>query len=206
LDEVDVASILGAPAESLSPESLKALQRLLSDAVDLRRQLDAAEHHRRYLEDHADLYPGLNCLNGHAFLRELDAFMVEDAGREGETWGWLWVIHTDGIDHAVNRYGIHAGEAILQGLFNTVHRAAYNGEPQAYFGFGLFCWLMIDPDPVETERRFAAFAEMHTDPSLSLTYGKAPMVVGKTAAESLDQADQNRLRLTKLATSDTVQL
>ncbi len=197
LDEVDVASILGAPASSLSPESLRALQRILADAGDLRRQLDAAEHHRRHLEDQADLYPGLPCLNGHAFLRELDAFMIEDAGRDGEEWARLWVIQADGLDHVVGQQGLGMGEAILKAIYNALHQVASDGEPLAYFGFGLFSWLMIGTDQGESDRRLNAFLDAAKQEAVAITCGSSPLVVGKNAALALEDAEAERLRLTQ---------
>jgi len=207
--DVDVASILGVPAESLSQESLRILQRILGDAEDLRRQLDAAERHRRHLEDQADLYPGLQCLNGHAFVRELDAFMVEDSERHGEDWGWLWVIHADGIDHAAGRNGLAFGGKILRDIFEALRRTAQTGEPLAYLGFGTFGWVMIGQDAAGAQSRlngFLAAAKMSvTGVPLDFTTGMAPLIAGKTATQAVEEAEIRRMQLTGPVSSDSVQ-
>ena len=209
-DEHDVACIEGMPVDKLTPELVQIFQKLLSDAAALRGQLDAAKHHRRQLEDHADHYPGLPCLNGHAFVRELDAFLREQSTQNAEDFGHLAVIHVGGIEAAVGRWGIEAGEFAVLHIWGILHQRAQQGEPLAYWGFGTFSWLLIGSDAqdrlnimLENLRQSPpqwqdAFVELH------VSSGMAPVLGGKTAEQAVLDAESNRLNLTRTLPPDSV--
>ena len=213
LDEHDVTSIFGLPPDSVSPEILKSLQKMLTDVGDLRGRLDASERNRRHLEDQADLYPGLPCLNGHAFLRELDAFLFGESGRGDTEWGRLAVIHVDGIERAVGRLGTEVGAFALRYVWDVFHRAASEGEPLAYLGFGTFCWLLLGPEGQGVPDRLNGVLDaLRQAPpvwrdrpiEIGVSAGVAPLLADLGAAQALDQADKARLRLTEPMPSDSV--
>ncbi len=202
LDEHDVASIFGLPPESLPPEVVKTVQRMLNELSDTRGQLDAALRHRRQVEDQADLFPGLPCLNGHAFVRELDAFLSSESLNIGQDWGQLAVLHFDGIGHVAGRMGLTAGESILKHVWDILHRAALSGEPLAYLGFGTFSWLLIGQGAdVSQDRLTRVVKSLRLSPpiwygqsiALAVSVGTAPLVAGQGAVQALNDADQNRL-------------
>ena len=201
LDEHDVASVLGVPVQALTPEMLAKLQKLLHDASDLRHQLDVAQHHRRQLEDQADLYPGLPCLNGHAFVRELDAFLREQSSQSAEDWGHLAVIHVAGGEAAAGQWGMEAGQAILYQVWDRLHGMAQDGEPLACWGLGGFSWLLIGPES-EVLRRVQsaqdALSGFHpiwenAEVTLTVTVGAAPLLKGQGAEQALSNADLDRI-------------
>jgi len=198
----DVASIFGVAPESLPPGVLAALQRLLGEVGQIRGQLDAAERHRRQLEDQGDLFPGLPCLNGHAFIRELDAFLNGHSATIGQEWGQLAVIHTGGIEHAVGQLGLGAGDRALKHVWDILHRAALSGEPLAYLGFGTFSWLLIGQGSEVFQDRLASVAEtLRQSPpmwygqqiALDVSIGVAPLLAGQGAIQALNDADTDRL-------------
>jgi GGDEF domain-containing protein len=197
----DFASIFGLPAESMAPEIIGAVQQMLNEAGDLRGQLAAAEHHRRHLEDQADLYPGLGCLNAHAFIRELDAFLAATSWQAEQIMGQLAVIHVGGLDLAVGLYGMDCGDQALRCLWERLRSQAMAGEPIAYLGFGLFCWLMIDPEAAQAEHRLTGAAQsLRQVPPLwreiplllSISTGLAPLIPEQGIVQTLRQADCNR--------------
>ena len=197
--EQDVASIFGLPVGAMSPEMLLVVQKLLSDAANLRSQLDVAQRHRRQLEDQTDHVPGLPCLNGHAFVRELDAFLQDQSAQDGDDWGHLAVLQVCGVEAAIQHWGMAAGEAVLNQIWEIIHGATQAGEPVAYRGFGLFCWLIIGGEAQTRLHNLQANLQnalpvwdQHPVP-LTVSAGLAPLLSGQGAVQALDAADRQRI-------------
>jgi len=203
LDEHDIVSIFGLPADALPAEVVTSVQRLLNEAGDLRSQVDAAERHRRLLEDQADHYPGLPCLNAHAFVRELDAVFDTENRQMDAEWGTVAVVHIGGIERAVGTLGINVGDGALRHVWDALHRYALAGEPLAYLGFGAFCWLLIGPWAEDGQKRLsAALGVLHQSPpewlgntlDLTVSCGTAPLIAEGGAMSALSAADRNRVQ------------
>ena len=200
-DEADVASVLGLPVHVLTPDVLAKLQKLLAEASQLRAQLDVAQHHRQQLEDHADHYPDLPGLNGHAFVRELDAFLRQAEPQQVPDWGQVAVIHVTGIEAVAETKGFAAARDIQRQVWDRLHQSAMAGEPLACLGHGAFCWLLIGPD---AQRRLTdvvltvqqtLFPVGETTVTLAVSAGLAPLISGQGAESALNQADANRTQL-----------
>ncbi|CCQ74370.1 GGDEF domain-containing protein [Magnetospira sp. QH-2] len=77
IDEVRVeASVLGIPAEELTPEVVVAIRKLMEEAETLRRELAATRRHESHLGKLADNHSYLPLYNRRAFLREMSKALV----------------------------------------------------------------------------------------------------------------------------------
>ena len=200
--EGDAALILGVEPAGLPDGVMKAVMRLLGELGGLRLKAEAAERHHRLAEDLADHFPGLPCLNAHAFLREIDAYIQAESIAEDESIGVLALVHADGLDHWAGQHGFHAAELALRHVWDMVGNALEAGEPVAHLGHGMFCMLMIEREVSSATRRLDHLADqLRQTPvvwqdhplSLAITVGYASVIGGMGAARALDEADENRL-------------
>ena len=195
----DMTSVFGQSAAALPEAVQEGLQRILGELAALHQQLDVARHQRHSLEDRADHYPDLPCLNGYAFVRELDAFLDSTATRDQQDWGYVAMIHVDGIEAAVARWGIAAADMAQRQVWETLYASSISGEPLAYLGYGSFCWLLIGADAVgrvdvllDALRALPLVFGEHPIP-LTPTAGLAPLQSGQGAVAALEAAEAVRV-------------
>ena len=195
----DMTSVFGHSAAALPEAVQEGLQRVLGELAALHQQLDVARHQRHALEDRADHYPNLPCLNGYAFVRELDAFLDSTAARDQQDWGHIAMVHVDGIEAAVARWGIAAADLAQRQVWECLHASSSPGEPLAYLGYGSFCWLLIGAD---APGRVGALVDalktlplVFNDHAISLTptAGLAPLRSGQGAVAALEAAEVVRV-------------
>ena len=108
-EAADVASVLGLPAEAVTPQLLAAVVPLLAEIDRLHWVAEQAEHRARWLERQSDRHSVVPCLTRRAFVRELDSFL---AG--GDASGTLGLIQVAGVEALRQVHGLAAGEGALR--------------------------------------------------------------------------------------------
>ena len=90
----DTTSIMGIPAEELSPRVQQAVTTLMAEVDQLKRDLENSKKRLRETEDMADQDPLLPMLNRRAFVRELDRVIsLQNAMMAMRAWCFsIWII------------------------------------------------------------------------------------------------------------------
>ncbi len=199
--EEDAAQILGFGVGTLPADVLKIILKLLAEAGRWKAEANAADRHRHHLEDLADSYPGLPCLNTHAFLRDLDGF-AQSGSEIGAQLGMLILIHVAGLDQAVAAFGMDAGDFLGHRVFETISARTPDGDLLACLGHGAYAIAVPGIDAIQAQGRLddilAAFAVDTPDWQgvplpFAVTGAIAPIVQGQSAALILHTADENRI-------------
>lgn len=199
--EEDAAQILGFGVGTLPADVLKIILKLLAEAGRWKAEANAADRHRHHLEDLADSYPGLPCLNTHAFLRDLDGF-AQSGGEIGAQLGMVILIHVAGIDQAVAEHGMEAGDFLAHRVFETISARTPDGDLLACLGFGAYAVAVPGIGEDQARARLAELLEAFTAQvpdwrgapmPLAVTGAVAPIVQGHSAALILHTADESRL-------------
>jgi GGDEF domain-containing protein len=213
--EEDAASILGFGVGTLPADVLQIILKLLAEAGRWKAEANAADRHRHHLEYLADSYPGLPCLNTHAFLRDLDGFAqsatqsatqsangIEPGGEIGAHLGMVLLVHVSGIDQAVARHGLDAGDHLAHRIFESISARTPDGDLLACLGFGAYAVAVPGIDADTAQRRLdellTGLAALAPDwrgeaVPVSATGAIAPIVQGQSAALILHIADESRL-------------
>lgn len=201
LTEHDAASILGFEVGALPDDVLKIVLKLLAEVARWKAEADAALRLRHHLEDLADSFPGLPCLNAHAFMRELEGF-AQSGTEIGASLGMVLLIHVAGIDQATARHGLAAGDFLSRRVFDALTTQTPQGDPIACLGFGAYAVAAPGIDQTSAARRLddlarglsALTVEWQNQPiALSITGAAAPIIQGQAAVEIMRAADERRL-------------
>lgn len=200
LTEHDAASILGFEVGTLPADVLKIVLQLLAEVGRWKADADAAQHLRHHLEDLADSFPGLPCLNAHAFMRELEEF-AQSGTEIGAHLGMVLLIHVAGLDQAVANHGLAAGDFLSRQLFDAITAQTPQGDPIACLGYGAFAIAVPGIDQTAAVRRLEDLVrglstqviEWQGQPiRLSVTSATAPIFQGQAAVEIMHAADERR--------------
>ncbi len=196
----DVASVLGAPADSLPAPVMEAALRLLGEIERLRWQVEQDGHHIAHLEQLADADPVLPCLNRRAFLRDLDAFL-EDKGGGADPMGTVAAVHVGGIERLSLTRGLAAAEAALRYAAAILQGGVRASDLTAHLDGGDFAMLFTVADRAGAEERLAAIRARLNFPAfiwdgeevdLPLRAGFHLLVPGEDAETALAAADRDR--------------
>lgn len=108
-DVDDVASVLGLPANAVTPALLAAVTPLLAEVDRLRWTAEQAERRALWLERQSDRHSVVPCLTRRAFVRELDSFLTGGMAR-----GTVALIQVAGVEALRQFHGLAAGEGALR--------------------------------------------------------------------------------------------
>jgi len=192
----DVASVLGLPAESLTPELLAALGPLLAEFERLRA--DAEHWHRRetWMEHQADRHSVVPALNRRAFVREVEAFLGG-----GDSHGVLATLQVAGVEALRQLHGLAAGEGALRHIAAHVLGAVRGSDLVACVGGSDFAILLPgSEEPQARDKLSEIVARIKTPPftwlgqpiPLTPAFGLCRLVRGEGAEQALAAADRNR--------------
>ena len=108
---VDVAAVLGATEQALSPAMQQCFLELVQHLERLREELERVRMHESYLVNAADKHPSLPALNRRAFMGALTRLL--QTSERAELPGSLALLHVSGIEALREAHGLAAAEAAL---------------------------------------------------------------------------------------------
>lgn len=168
----DVASVLGLPADAVTPALLAALTPLLAEMDRLHWAAEQAEHRANWLESRSDRHSVVPCLTRRAFVRELDSFL---AG--GDTIGTLAVVQVAGIEALRQFYGIAAGEGALRHIAAVILGALRNSDMVGCVGGSDFVVLLPGTTEEQARPKLDSIRARMTDPPYTWMGQRIPMQV-----------------------------
>src|SRR5579871_238848 len=108
---VDVAAVLGATEQALSPAMQECFLELVEHVERLREELERVRMHETYLVNAADKHPTLPALNRRAFMGALSRLL--QTSERAELPGSLALLHVSGLESLREAHGLAAADAAL---------------------------------------------------------------------------------------------
>lgn len=192
----DVASVLGLPADQVTPSILAAMVPLLAEIDRLHWHSEQIEHRLAWMEHQSDRHSVVPCLTRRALVRELDSLM---AG--GDSYGAVVLIQVTGVEALRQIHGLAAGEGALRHICANIIGALRNTDVVGCLGGSDFAILMpgsdLDHARAKSEeicQRIIAptFSWLDQDIPLSPAFGLYALREGDGAEQALAAADRSR--------------
>ena len=192
----DSASIMGIPADELSPNVQQAVMTLMAEVDRLKRDLENSRERMRELEDMADQDPLVPVLNRRAFMRELERAMSY-AKRYGGIASVIY-LDLDGFKQINDVHGHAAGDAVLRAVVELLLANTRQSDVIGRIGGDEFAVILMQT-PIDLAMEKAksllrlvrelkvAFEDRIVQPSA--TAGLSSIDDGEDATEVLAQAD-----------------
>jgi len=194
---VDVAAVLGATEQALSPAMQACFLELVEQAERLREELERVRMHESYLESAIDRHPTLPALNRRAFMAALTRLL--QASERAELPGTLAILHVSGIEAVRQTHGLAAALAALTFVAEEVMTELRQTDLLGYLDSSDFAIALAvaEPDGARAKiDRIAAtlaatsFLWEETPISLGIGVGMVTFETGMTAESLLAAADQ----------------
>lgn len=195
-DAEDVASVLGLPADHVSPEVVEALSNVLGEIDRLHFLNTQSEYRLRHLERLADHHTIVPALNRRGFVRELDSFL---AGGEAE--GVLVIFHVAGIEVMGGVHGLVASEGALRHVCAAIIQELRASDLIACIGGSDFAVLMPACTKEDAAAKIASIVHHVNEPgftwmgrreTLTVQWGMHDLSVGEGAEQAVAAADRSR--------------
>lgn len=192
----DVASVLGLPADAVTPALLAAVTPLLAEIDRLHWTADQAERRAHWLERQSDRHSVVPCLTRRAFVRELDSFLTG-----GEAHGTVALIQVAGIEALRQIYGLASGEWALRHVAAAIVGALRASDMVGCLGGSDFALLMPGTPEDQARLKVQSICARIADPSftwlghrvpLTPAFGLHALVAGDSAEASIAAADLAR--------------
>lgn len=133
----DIASVLGLPADAVTPALLAAVEPLLAEVDRLHWLAEQADHRAQWLERQSDKHSVVPCLTRRAFVRELDSFL---AG--GASYGTVALAQVAGVEALRQLFGLAAGEGALRHIAGVILGGLRNSDMVGCLGGSDFAILL----------------------------------------------------------------
>lgn len=195
-EAADVASVLGLPAEAVTPALLEAVTPLLAEIERLHWLADQAEHRAHWLERQSDRHSVVPCLTRRAFVRELESFL---AG--GQAFGSVALVQVAGIEALRQIYGLAAGEGALRHVAAVVVGALRASDMVGCLGGSDFAILMPGTTLDQARTKIEAICARIPDPAFTWLGHRIPLqpamglhelTAGDSAEAAIAAADRAR--------------
>lgn len=191
----DLASVLGLPAEAVSPALLAALTPLLSEMDRLRWELDQAERRLDWRERQADRHSIVPCLSRRAFVRELESLL-----QGGDAHGSLAVVQVAGIEALRQIHGMAAGDGALRHCCANILGALRSTDLVGCLGGSDFALLLLGAGADEARDKLEEIVGRIKEPAYTWLGQRIPLTpafglaaIDRDGAEpALAAADRNR--------------
>ena len=192
----DVASVLGLPADEVTPALLAAVTPLLAEIDRLHWMAEQAEHRANWLERQSDRHSVVPCLTRRAFVRELDSFL---AGGDG--FGTLALVQVAGIEALRQFYGVVAGEGALRHCAAVILGALRVSDMVGCLGGSDFAMLLPGTSEDQAGQKLDEICARMVDPAftwmgqripLKPAFGLHPLAPGDSGESAIAAADLAR--------------
>jgi len=192
----DTTSIMGIPAEELSPRVQQAVTTLMAEVDQLKRDLENSKKRLRETEDMADQDPLLPMLNRRAFVRELDRVISYTKRYDGDAS--LVFLDLDHFKQINDVHGHAAGDAVLRGVADLLLENVRHSDIAGRIGGDEFAIILMQTPAELAQDKAGTLLNLIKD--LDITFsgqtlrvtssaGTAPIEPGTEAATVLARAD-----------------
>lgn len=197
----DVTTIMGIPAEEMTPKVQEVLSGLMAQYDKLRNELEGAKAHNQYLEQLAEKHPYLPVLNRRGLHRELSRMLA--LAERTEINNTFVCFHVRNIEDIRRRYGHGAAEAGLTWVAERLAEQIRDADILGGMGghdFGVILTLSAGEDASVKAASMAGAIEAGSFQwegeglSLKIAYGLHTFETGDTAETLMDKADEHLLR------------
>lgn len=194
--KADSVAFLGVPAAEMTPAVRAAIQTLLDELEQLRREVGQLKGRIQEAEDLADRDPLTPLLNRRGFLRELNRVRTF-AERYGSAASLVY-FDLDGFKAINDQYGHAAGDAALQAVAKRLQANVRESDVLGRMGGDEFALILVQADKAKAEDKAAALAEaMEREPltfagltaRIRLSYGVRELAIGAEPEALIADAD-----------------
>ncbi|MDA5194862.1 GGDEF domain-containing protein [Govanella unica] len=193
----DTASVLGIPAEEMTPKVRAAIMQLMEEVDRARRDLDAAQSKITDLEKLADQDPMTHMTNRRAFVRELGR-MISFAERYDIPTSLVYFDVND-LKSINDSLGHPAGDAAILHVARIIQQNIRGSDVAGRLGGDEFAILLPNAGEEAAQTKAASLAHaIHDTPlvthgqtlHLKVAYGASSFRPGDDAATALASADR----------------
>lgn len=208
---VDVAAVLGATEQALSPAMQHCFLELVEHVERLREELERVRMHETYLINAADRHPTLPALNRRAFMGALTRLL--QTSERAELPGSLAVLHVSGIEAVREAHGLPAASAALDFVAGEITTELRQTDLLGYldssdFGIALAVaeadGAKAKIDRIAMTLSATPFLWQETPIALGIGVGMVQFEAGMTAESLLAQADQAMMSGTSELSSSVI--
>lgn len=194
---VDVAAVLGATEQALSPAMQECFLELVEHVERLREELERVRMHESYLVNAADKHPSLPALNRRAFMGALTRLL--QTSERAELPGSLALLHVAGLESLREAHGLVAAEAALAFVAGEIMTELRQTDLLGYLDGSDFAVALAVAeaegasakiDRIVTTLSATPFLWQDKTLSLRVSAGIIHFAEGMTAESLLVQADQ----------------
>jgi len=186
---VDTATILGVPANELTPRAREAIMQLLAEVDRLRRELGQSKQKIRELADQADKDALLPVYNRRAFVRELTRTLTY-AERHALNAALVY-FDLDRFKSINDAQGHAAGDAALARVADLLLASVRQSDIVGRLGGDEFGAILLNSSADDAVGKAAIVATRVGDETgLKISYGVYPLKGGDDPAAALAAADR----------------
>lgn len=208
---VDVAAVLGATEQALSPAMQHCFLELVEHVERLREELERVRMHETYLISAADRHPTLPALNRRAFMAALTRLL--QTSERAELPGSLAVLHVAGIEAVREAHGLPTAAAALDFVAGEITAELRQTDLLGYLDSSDFAIALAvaeaDGAKAKIDRIAATlsatpFLWQEAPITLGIGVGMVQFAAGMTAESLLAQADQAMMSGTSELSSSVI--
>lgn len=208
---VDVAAVLAATEQALSPAMQACFLELVEQLERLREELEWVKMHESYLVNAADRHPSLPALNRRAFMSALTRLL--QASERAELPGSLAVLHVSGIEALREAHGLAAAVAALAFVAEEIMTELRQTDLLGYLDSSDFAIALAVAEPegakdkidrIATTLAATSFLWEEKPIGLGIAVGMVHFGEGMTAESLLALADQAMMSGTSELSSSAI--
>lgn len=193
----DTASVMGIPAEEMTPKVRNAIMTLMEEVDRMRRDLDQAQRRISELEQLADRDALVPMSNRRAFVRELSR-MISFAERYEVPTSLIYFDVND-LKHINDSLGHPAGDAALKHVADVILSNIRESDLAARLGGDEFAVVLPNAQEEAAHAKATSLAAaIHDTPfdwkgqrlNIRVAYGAYSFRPGEDAAKALEEADR----------------
>lgn len=193
----DTASVMGIPAEEMTPKVRNAIMTLMEEVERMRRDLEQAQRRITELEDLADRDTLVPMQNRRAFVRELSRMISFAARYEIPTS--LVYFDVNDLKRINDTLGHTAGDAALSHVADTILANIRESDVAARLGGDEFAVILPNAEEEAAHAKAVQLAAAIQDSPfiwegretrIRVAHGAYSFRAGEDAAKALEEADR----------------